>query len=407
MLLLSSFAKHHIKRGTLHIIDKKGHRHTFSGENGPEVTIQLYTKKIEKDIFLTPHLSIGEGYMDGSYTIEQGTIYDFLNICTLSLKDKDYSSFFLESLAYPFRKLQQLNTSKRSRKNVKYHYDLNRQLYELFLDPDRQYSCAYFKNQSDSLDIAQLNKKNHIAAKLLLKPGQKVLDIGSGWGGLALHIAALEDVEVTGLTLSQEQLEIATERANQMGLSHRVHFYLRDYRHEQDTYDRVVSVGMFEHVGIRYYKTFFQKIKSLLTSNGLALLHSIGRSFGPGVTNPWIRKYIFPGGYCPALSEVIPSLEQLKLYVNDVEILHPHYAQTLYHWRQNFIKHWDQAKNIYDERFCRMWEFYLAASEIAFRNLGFMVFQIQFSKSLESIPLTRDYIRDAEQQFSLQKIKIS
>lgn len=400
MFILSTLFKRFIRKGLLHIIDASGCLHTFVGEKGPEVTIRFHTKQIERAILLNPELGIGEGYMKGILTIEKGTLFDFLSICTSSFQDLNRFHFPSEYFSYLFRKLHQYNTFSRASKNVKHHYDLNGKLYELFLDPDQQYSCAYFINSTDSLEEAQINKKNHIAAKLRLQPGQKILDIGSGWGGLALHLASLEDVEVTGLTLSEEQLKVATERAKMLGLSHRVHFYLRDYRQETGTYDRIVSVGMFEHVGVRYYKKFFKKIRFLLKKDGVALLHSIGRSFGPGVTGAWTRKYIFPGGYSPALSEVIPSLEQLKFYINDIEILQLHYAQTLWHWRQNFMKHWEQARSLYDEQFCRMWEFYLTGAEIAFRNLGLMVFQIQFSPSLEGISPTRDYIIDKERQFS-------
>jgi cyclopropane-fatty-acyl-phospholipid synthase len=273
---------------------------------------------------------------------------------------------------------------------------LSDQLYELFLDQDRQYSCAYFSDRDDSLDTAQLNKKRHIAAKLLIRPGQRVLDIGSGWGGLALYLASDCGADVTGLTLSLEQHRVATRRAAAAGLSDRVRFYLRDYREELGRYDRIVSVGMFEHVGINHYDAFFTRLKSLLAPDGVALLHSIGRMDGPGSTHPWIRKYIFPGGYFPALSEVLPVVEQSRLWVTDVEILRLHYAETLKSWRDRFARNRDRLSEIYDERFCRMWETYLVGSEVAFRRGGCMVFQLQLAKAIDAVPLTRDYMIDWE-----------
>jgi cyclopropane-fatty-acyl-phospholipid synthase len=268
----------------------------------------------------------------------------------------------------------------------------------LFLDRDRQYSCAFFRDGSEDLDTAQLYKKQHIAAKLLIRPGQRVLDIGSGWGGLALYLATECGADVTGLTLSLEQHKAATRRAAAAGLSDRVRFHLRDYRDETGQYDRIVSVGMFEHVGVNHYAAFFAKLKSLLMPDGVVLLHSIGRKDGPGSTNPWIRKYIFPGGYVPALSEVLPVVERLRLWVTDIEVLRLHYAETLRAWRQRFERNRDRVLALYDERFCRMWEMYLVASEIAFRRQDFMVFQMQLAKAAGAVPLTRDYMLDWERE---------
>ncbi len=294
------------------------------------------------------------------------------------------------------RRLHQYNPASRAQRNAAHHYDLSDKLYELFLDQDWQYSCAYFPEGEEDIDAAQLAKKRHIAAKLLLRPGDRVLDIGSGWGGLAIYLARECGADVTGLTLSVEQHKMATRRAAQAGLSDRVRFHLRDYRDEQGQYDRIVSVGMFEHVGINHYGTFFAKLKSLLTADGVALLHSIGRMDGPGSTNPWIRKYIFPGGYSPALSEVIPAVERLRLWITDIEILRLHYAETLRAWRQRFERNRDRLRDIYDERFCRMWEMYLVGSEIAFRRSGHLVFQMQLAKALNAVPITRDYMLDWE-----------
>jgi cyclopropane-fatty-acyl-phospholipid synthase len=279
---------------------------------------------------------------------------------------------------------------------VAHHYDLSGTLYDLFLDADRQYSCAYFTAPDQSIEQAQANKKRHIAAKLLLREGQKVLDIGSGCGGLALYLAKECGVSVTGLTLSTEQLKVARNRAEEAGLADRVHFELLDYREARGSYDRIVSVGMFEHVGVYHYPAFFQKVKELLSEDGVALLHSIGRQDGPGSTNPWIRKYIFPGGYSPAMSEVIPAIERTGLWITDIEILRLHYAETLRAWRTRFNANRERIRALYDERFCRMWEFYLAGSEIAFRHQGHLVFQMQMAKNIDTVPLTRDYITDWE-----------
>ena len=277
-----------------------------------------------------------------------------------------------------------------------HHYDLSGTLYDLFLDRDRQYSCAYFADPDDSLDAAQKNKKRHIAAKLLLAPGARVLDIGSGWGGLALYLSEVSGAHVTGVTLSNEQVTVAQQRAEAAGLAEKVHFDLSDYREVRERLERIVSVGMFEHVGVGHYREFFATVRDLLTEEGVALLHSIGRADGPGATNPWVHKYIFPGGYVPALSEVLPAVEQAGLVVTDIEILRLHYAETLRAWRRNFNANRASIGEIYDERFCRMWEFYLASSEAAFRYGSLMVFQLQFAKRQDAVPLTRDYIADWE-----------
>jgi len=294
------------------------------------------------------------------------------------------------------RRLHQYNPIARSRQNVAHHYDLSDALYDLFLDRDRQYSCAYFLDAGEDIDTAQLNKRRHIAAKLLLRPGMKVLDIGSGWGGLALYLAGECGADVTGLTLSTEQLKVAQRRAAQAGLSDRARFYLRDYREETGIYDRVVSVGMFEHVGVSQYPTFFDRVNALLKPDGVALLHSIGRMDGPGATNPWLRKYIFPGGYSPAISEVVPVIERARMWITDIEVLRLHYAETLKAWRRRFLAQRDKVLQLYDERFCRMWETYLAGSEVAFRQSGHLVMQIQMAKAVDTVPLTRDYMFEWE-----------
>jgi cyclopropane-fatty-acyl-phospholipid synthase len=294
------------------------------------------------------------------------------------------------------RSLYQRNSESRAKRNVAHHYDLDGRLYELFLDADRQYSCAYFEHPEQTIEEAQLAKKRHIAAKLLVEPGHSVLDIGSGWGGLALYLAEQCGAEVTGITLSDEQLAIAQKRAIQRGLAGPVSFLLQDYRAIKGQFDRIVSVGMFEHVGVGYYDTFFSKAADLLADDGVMVLHSIGSIDGPGVTNPWMTKYIFPGGYSPALSEVLPAIERAGLIVTDIEILRLHYAQTLRAWRERFVSRRAEAEALYDERFFRMWEFYLAGCEAAFRFGGLMVFQIQLAKKLDAVPLTRGYIADRE-----------
>jgi cyclopropane-fatty-acyl-phospholipid synthase len=279
---------------------------------------------------------------------------------------------------------------------VAHHYDLNDRLYALFLDADRQYSCAYFESADQSLDDAQLAKRRHLAAKLLVAPGQRVLDIGCGWGGLALYLAELCDARVTGITLSKPQHAVARVRAVETELAEKIEFRLQDYRDVSEKFDRIVSVGMFEHVGVGFYDVFFRKCHALLENNGVMLLHSIGRSEGPGITNPWIAKYIFPGGYIPALSEVLPAVERAGLLVSDIEILRLHYAETLKAWRERFLAHREEVERLYDARFVRMWEFYLAASEMAFRRQAMMVFQLQLTKQQGIVPMTRDYIAREE-----------
>ena len=401
-MLLSRLFERIITIGGLRVIDAGGSLHTFDGSGGPRVTIRLHDSALHWKLAVRPRLYFGEAYMDGKLTIEEGSLYDFIDLLTVNLEamPAGLPARLLNRSVPLFRRIHQFNPLPRARQNVAHHYDLSDQLYELFLDRDRQYSCGYFRDDYDDLDAAQLDKKRHIAAKLLIRPGQRVLDIGSGWGGLALYLARECGADVTGLTLSVEQHKLATRRAAATGLSDRVRFYLRDYREEPGHYDRIVSIGMFEHVGVNHYRAFFTKLKSLLAPDGVALLHSIGRKDGPGTTNPWIRKYIFPGGYAPALSEVLPIIEQLRLWITDIEILRLHYAETLRAWRRRFERNRDRVRAIYDERFCRMWEMYLVASEIAFRRQDHMVFQMQLAKAVEAVPLTRDYLLDWERERS-------
>ncbi len=398
-MLASYLFRSLIKEGALVIIDADGKRHVFEGAPGPRVTLRLHDRSLHHRLLLNPKLAVGEGYMEGTLTVEDGAdIYTFLELAARNITAFERHPYqkLQNALAHTLKAIHTYNPVHRARKNVAHHYDLSGALYDLFLDRDRQYSCAYFNEAGESLEAAQGNKKLHLAAKLLLDPGQKVLDIGSGWGGLALYLARLAGVDVTGITLSTEQQKVSAERAGEAGLGERVRFHLRDYRQQTGRFDRIVSVGMFEHVGTGHYREFFAKVRELLTEDGVMLLHSIGRMDPPGGTNPWLRKYIFPGGYTPALSEVLAAVEDEGLWVTDIEILRLHYAETLREWRRRFNANRLAIKEIYDERFCRMWEFYLAGSEVAFRHMGQMVFQMQLARRQDAVPLTRDYMIDFE-----------
>jgi len=401
-MLLARLFERIITKGRLRVIDADGRRYDFAGAPGPSAAIRLGDPALRRKLIIRPQLNLPEAYVDGALTIEEGSLYDLVDLLQLNLEalPDGVLSWLLNGSHRLFRRFHQFNPMSRARRNAAHHYDLSDQLYELFLDRDRQYSCAYFRGDDEDLEQAQLDKRRHIAAKLMIRPGQKVLDIGSGWGGLALYLAGECGADVTGLTLSVEQHKFATRRAAAAALADQVRFHLRDYREEAGQYDRIVSVGMFEHVGVNHYPTFFAKIKSLLTPDGVALLHSIGRMAGPGSTHPWIRKYIFPGGYVPALSEVVPVVERQRLWITDIEILRLHYARTLRAWRRRFEQNRERIKAIYDERFCRMWEMYLVGSEIAFRRGGQMVFQMQLAKTVDAVPLTRDYMVDWERGHS-------
>jgi len=397
-MLLASVLAQAVRIGRLDVIDAAGRRHVFEGAPGPSACIRLRDPSLHWKLLLRPRLFVPEAYMDGGLTIEEGSLYDFIDLL-VSNDAAQWDSPVMrlnQAAGRLVRWVHQYNPVPRARRNVAHHYDLSDQLYELFLDRDRQYSCAYFRSPEDDLDTAQENKKRHIAAKLLLQPSHKVLDIGSGWGGLALYLAAECGCDVTGLTLSEEQHKVAQRRAAAAGLADRVRFHLRDYREEEGRYDRIVSVGMFEHVGVVQYPTFFRKVNELLAPDGVALLHSIGRMEGTGTTNPWLRKYIFPGGYSPALSEVVPVVERERLWITDIEILRLHYAETLRHWRARFEQNRERIRALYDERFCRMWELYLVGADMAFRRDGHLNFQMQLAKQVDTVPLTRDYITDWE-----------
>lgn len=366
-------------------------------EPGPSVTIRVKDRATEARLAIHPDLYLGEAYMDGDLTIENGgTIWDLLDLCGQNIGT---GSTWMQKAVDPiFRRIYQLNAKQASRRNVAHHYDLSGEMYRSFLDADMQYSCAYFADPRMTIDEAQTAKKAHIAAKLALEPGHRVLDIGCGWGGTALFLAQAEDVEVHGITLSREQLSVCQSRAAALGLQDRVTFSLTDYRDVMGPYDRIVSVGMFEHVGAPQYETFFDTVSKLLTPSGVAVLHSIGRAAGPSSTSAWMRKYIFPGGYAPAVSEIMPIVEHSGLWLTDLEILRMHYAETLKAWRERFLAS-VAARGLppgYDERFYRMWDFYLAASEMSFRHCGFMVFQAQLARDPHALPLTRDYMFERE-----------
>ena len=399
-MLLSYFLKTIVRVGTLDVIEANGRQHRFSGTPSPQVTVRLHDRGLPTRLYLNPDLAVGEAYVDGTLTIEQGTLSELVEIMARNMDNGPLDPIFAlrSKIWLLIRSWQQNNPIWRSRENVAHHYDLPDRLYDLFLDGDKQYSCAYFMDQNDSLETAQTAKKRHLAAKLLLEPGQKVLDIGSGWGGLALYLAREGGGEVTGLTLSKSQLEVARQRAAKARLDQKVKFHLRDYRQQEGQFDRIVSVGMFEHVGVKHYEQFFSSIRNLLKDDGVCLLHSIGRMAGPGTTGPWMRKYIFPGGYSPSLSETLTAIEKSGLWVTDIEILRLHYAQTLKHWRERFEKNRGEIAGMLDERFCRMWEYYLTLSEAAFLYCDHFVFQIQIAKRRDAVPLTRDYIGDWERE---------
>jgi cyclopropane-fatty-acyl-phospholipid synthase len=397
---LDGILRRFIGTGRLSVRWPDGSSGLYSGNDGPpggpSAGIVIRSSSAVRGLVLNPGLALGEAYMDGTITPDGCGIYDVLDVLFANLTDDFQRQPILRvrTLLRKWKKrIDQYNPAARSQKNVAHHYDLNGRLYSLFLDRDRQYSCAYFPNGDETLEAAQLAKKRHIATKLCLdRPDLRVLDIGCGWGGLALTLARDYGARVTGITLSREQLTAARDRALAEGLEDQVNFELLDYRAVDQRFDRVVSVGMFEHVGVGHYQTYVDTVARCLKPGGVALLHAIGRGDGPACTNAWLDKYIFPGGYSPALSEVLPAVEKSGLVATDIEILRLHYAQTLRHWRWRFNANRDTIASIYDERFCRMFEFYLCGSELAFRRGGHMVFQIQLGVRQDAVPLTRDYL---------------
>jgi len=390
-----------VRVGTLKVIDADGGVHVFAGAPGPSVTMRLTDRSLYHKLFFNPELAAGEAYMDGRMSFEDSTLRDFLTLFSvnrLSLGNQPLQKV-LRRVSRGLKRFQQANPVGKAQQNVAHHYDLGNEFYKLFLDDGLQYSCAYFLHDSDTLEEAQQNKLRLIAAKLNLKPGLKVLDIGSGWGELALYLAALEEVEVTGVTLSKEQYELSNERARRAGLANRVRFELRDYREVTDRFDRIVSVGMFEHVGVHHYGEFFAKVNELMSDDGIMLLHSIGHMSPPGTASPWLRKYIFPGAYSPALSEVFIAVEQASLWVTDLEFLRLHYAKTLAHWCRRFEANRAKIAAMYDERFCRMWEFYLISAEMMFRTGSQLVFHMQLARKRDAAPIVRDYVTDLQRRY--------
>ena len=386
-----------IVAGRLTVWDAQGRRHTYGDGVGEEVVLRL-TRGVVGFIAANPELRFGEAYVEGRVIVEQGDIYQFLEIVArnaeLHARGDRNPSWVRRAHKATLGAWRQWNDRPASRRNVAHHYDLSAEFYRQFLDADMQYSCAYFADPDATLEEAQAAKKAHIATKLKLSRGDRVLDLGCGWGGLGLTLAQEWGAEVLGVTLSREQLALARQRAQARGLADRARFELCDYRDVQGPFDRVVSVGMFEHVGRPNYQAYFDAIARLLNDDGVALVHSIGRHQPPSLTNAWTAKYIFPGGYIPSLSEVLPHIERAGLWLTDVEVLRLHYAETLKAWRSRFEAHRLQIVELYDERFCRMWEYYLATSETAFRYYGFMNFQLQLTKRVDALPVTRDYIHD-------------
>jgi len=395
--LLNALGSRIIKRGNVAIDYADGAKQRFGDGSGPLIGIKFTDSRGPFDLVRNPEMALGELYTDGRLVMTSGTILDFLHVVM--------SNAIRRAPPLPMRAMFAVrglgskiwrNERSASRANVAHHYDLDGRLYDLFLDRDRQYSCAYFERPDMGIDEAQLAKKRHIAAKLMIDPGHRTLDIGSGWGGMALYLARHCGADVTGITLSTEQLGMAGVRAEKAGVADRVRFRLEDYRDTQGPFDRVVSVGMFEHVGAAHYDAFFAKLAGLLSEDGVALLHTIGRPDRPGATNAWISKYIFPGATIPSLSQIAASVEKAGLYITDVEVLRMHYAETLKAWRERFMARREEAKALYDERFCRMWEFYLSLTELAFRVEGECVFQLQIARKHDAVPITRAYIEERE-----------
>jgi cyclopropane-fatty-acyl-phospholipid synthase len=401
MFPLSHMLKSFVRVGRLEVIDADGRSQVFSGAPGPSVTMRLTDRSLYRKLFFNPELHAGEAYMDGRLSFENSSLRDFLTLFSvnrLSLGNQPLQRV-LRRVSRALKRFQQANPVGKAQKNVAHHYDLGNDFYKLFLDEGMQYSCAYFLDDGDSLEDAQRNKLRLIAAKLGLRPGVKILDIGSGWGQLALYLASLEDVDVTGVTLSSEQHALANEKAQRAGLGHRVRFELKDYRNVTGRFDRIVSVGMFEHVGVGHYDEFFAKINELIADDGIMLLHSIGHMSPPGTASPWLRKYIFPGAYSPALSEVFTAVEKASRWVSDLEVLRLHYAKTLAHWCRRFEANRARIAEMYDERFCRMWEFYLISAEMMFRTGSQLVFHMQLSRRRDAAPIVRDYVTDLQRHY--------
>ena len=392
---LASFLSKLIKKDGFILIDANSNKYIIgSPKKKDPLSLKLLDKKLHYKLLFRPDLYFGEAYSDGKIIIENGTLTEFLNIALINIGrgELNFFSQIFNKLSGSFRYLTNFNFIKKSKMNVAHHYDISDDLYDLFLDPKRQYSCAYFKSENDSLETAQNNKIAHIIKKLNIKPNQKVLDIGCGWGSLAIDIAKTANCEVTGITLSKNQFNYCVTKAKKLNLENQVRFKLIDYRELDEKFDRIVSVGMFEHVGRKFYKKFFKQIERLLSDDGISLIHTIGSVNPPRDPHPWITKYIFPGGYTPSLSEVTTPIEKAGLIVSDIEVLRMHYSHTLRHWKENCLKNKEKIISMFDEKFFRMWEFYLAGCEAAFKWGDQVVYQFQLTKNYTSTPVTRDYI---------------
>ncbi|RAK57607.1 SAM-dependent methyltransferase [Phenylobacterium deserti] len=405
-MALQAYLRKAIRTGQLKVRLPGGTLLEFGDGSGPPISVSITSPAWLTRIASNPGLALGEAYMDGGLVLEQGGIWDFAELVGRNFVHRPPKrASWLARQVLDWR--LQANARATARRNVAHHYDLSVEFYRRFLDPDLQYSCAYFPRPDAALEEAQVAKKRHLLAKLLVGPGHRVLDIGCGWGGLGLTLAEEAGAEVDGITLSTEQLATAQARAEAAGMAQRARFSLTDYRDVEGPYDRIVSVGMFEHVGRPNFQAYFDQVARLLTDDGVAVIHSIGRSEGPNFTQPWIAKYIFPGGYIPALSEVLPAVERAGLIVTDVEILRLHYADTLRCWRERFMAQRQEIAALYDERFCRMWEFYLCISELAFRYRDHMVFQLQLAKRIDAVPLTRDYIGETESRLARPERRVA
>ncbi len=394
-MYLARFLEKIIKKDGFVLIDANSNKYIIGKpkkENA--ITLKLLDKKLHYKLLFYPDLYFGEAYTDGSLRIENGTLSDFLEIFIKSVGRSQINIFskLLNKLRGSYRFFTNYNFVEKSKKNIAHHYDISESLYELFLDPKRQYSCAYFKDENDSLEEAQNNKIDHIIKKLNLKPNQRVLDIGSGWGSLAIEIAKKTQCEIVGITLSENQLEYSNKKAKDMNLENQVEFRLIDYRQMDEKFDRIVSVGMFEHVGRKFYKKYFKQLSNLLNDDGVALIHTIGSVNPPRDPQPWITKYIFPGGYTPSLSELVNPIEKSGLIISDLEVLRLHYSLTLRHWKERFLSKKEKILEMFDEKFFRIWEFYLTGSEMKFKWGDQVVFQFQLTKELKSTPITRNYI---------------
>jgi len=392
---LISFLNDLFKEDGFELVDSNSKKYVIGNPKKEKpIVIKLLDQKLMQKLLINPDLYFGEAYMDGSLVIQNGTLTEFLDLAfkNIGRGDINFYGSIIKKIKGTFRYLTNFNKIVKSKENVAHHYDISEKLYDLFLDEKRQYSCAYFKNDNDSLEEAQNNKINHIIKKLNIKDNQTVLDIGSGWGGMAIEIAKKTKARVLGITLSENQLKYSRQKAKEMNLENQVEFKLIDYRELKSKFDRIVSVGMFEHVGKKFYRKYFKCVHDLLNENGAALIHTIGSIDRPRDPQPWISKYIFPGGYTPSLSEIARPIEDSNLILNDLEVLRLHYAHTLRNWRERFLNKKDKVLEMFDERFLRMWEFYLAGCEMAFKWGDQVVFQLQLSKDKTTIPPTRDYI---------------